>query len=247
MNYGDTMDNSENNDGYSSSKRLTEYFEAGCLCLIVGKIDQPKSTNLKERADYYMDNCNCSRHPESAKRDCWDKKVKVSNIEIASNRLDYQEEREQQIVAAEEAWFNDTYSHESRKAFGLANAFIEKVYDKHNIWLEKHKTQDDRRANSDKMLGDNAYDIKIIEEYIHKTDFHSIDITLFQENKPYILLYCQARSGVKRNEISIKNIYIHEPVIKSRVNEDAFILPNAESLVIKNIVSSMINYSLSFR
>lgn len=156
----------------------------------------------------------------------------------------YRKEQKQQIAAAEEAWFNDTYSHEYRKSFSLANAFIEKLYAKHNIWLKKYKTQDDRRLNSDKMLGDNAYDIKITEEYIHKTDFHSIDVTLFQENKPYILLYCQARSGIKKNEISIKNIYIHEPVIKSHVNENAFILPNAEGLVIKNIVGSMINYAL---
>lgn len=64
------------------SRNLVEYFEVGCLCLIVGKIQKSKSNYLEDKLTYYMDNCTCSRHPESSKRDCWDRKVELSNIEI---------------------------------------------------------------------------------------------------------------------------------------------------------------------
>lgn len=67
----------------SVESRLVKYFEDGCLCLITGRINNPVSDDLANRVDYFMKNCNCSRHPESAKRDCWDTKVNLSNIEIA--------------------------------------------------------------------------------------------------------------------------------------------------------------------
>ena len=64
------------------SRNLVEYFEVGCLCLIVGKIQKSKSDYLEEKLAYYMDSCTCSRHTESSKRYCWDRKVELSNIEI---------------------------------------------------------------------------------------------------------------------------------------------------------------------
>ena len=70
-------------DYESNGQFLAEYFEVGCLCLITERINQPKSSDFKEKADYYMAHCTCSRHPESAKMDCWDRKIKTSNPEIA--------------------------------------------------------------------------------------------------------------------------------------------------------------------
>lgn len=71
-----------NNSDIDTNKNLVDYFEVGCLCLMLGKIEKPKSGYLEDKLAYYMDNCTCSRHPESSKRDCWDRKVKLSNIEI---------------------------------------------------------------------------------------------------------------------------------------------------------------------
>lgn len=47
-----------------------EYFESGCLCVLSGKIATAKPG---DGLQYYLDNCTCSRHPESATRSCWDK------------------------------------------------------------------------------------------------------------------------------------------------------------------------------
>lgn len=71
-----------NNSDIDTNKNLIDYFEVGCLCLMLGKIEKSKSRCLEDKLAYYMDNCTCSRHPESSKRDCWDRKVKLSNIEI---------------------------------------------------------------------------------------------------------------------------------------------------------------------
>ena len=46
------------------------YFESGCLCVLSGKIAPAKNG---DGLQYYLDNCTCSRHPESATRSCWDK------------------------------------------------------------------------------------------------------------------------------------------------------------------------------
>lgn len=70
----------QNDEGFETSEQrridhLVEYFEGGCLCLITGRI---KSANTKgqDAENYYMENCTCSRHPESATRYCWDR-VKI--------------------------------------------------------------------------------------------------------------------------------------------------------------------------
>jgi len=51
---------------------LVKYFEEGCLCIITNKIAKkgPADDNALE---YYLKNCTCSRHPESANRECWDR------------------------------------------------------------------------------------------------------------------------------------------------------------------------------
>lgn len=72
-----------NNRDIDTNKNLVDYFEVGCLCLMLGKIEKSKSRCLEDKLAYYMDNCTCSRHPESSKRYCWDRKVKLSNIEIS--------------------------------------------------------------------------------------------------------------------------------------------------------------------
>jgi len=62
----------------SDAASLVDYFEVGCCCLIAGKISKPKTNDVNKNADYYMDNCTCSRHPESAKRECWDRNLNAS-------------------------------------------------------------------------------------------------------------------------------------------------------------------------
>lgn len=52
---------------------LVKYFEDGCLCLHKDKLSKP-SNEVKDAEKYYLDNCKCSRHPESATRECWDRK-----------------------------------------------------------------------------------------------------------------------------------------------------------------------------
>lgn len=48
-----------------------KHFEEGCLCVLTGKIAKA-NTNDQKGIDYYMDNCTCTRHPESKSEDCWD-------------------------------------------------------------------------------------------------------------------------------------------------------------------------------
>lgn len=48
-----------------------KYFEEGCLCILSGRI--LTKTNDNNALQYYLENCTCSRHPESASRECWDK------------------------------------------------------------------------------------------------------------------------------------------------------------------------------
>lgn len=52
---------------------LAEYFEDGCLCISSGRIAKQDSSQANANAaNYYMENCTCTRHPESAHRYCWD-------------------------------------------------------------------------------------------------------------------------------------------------------------------------------
>lgn len=54
---------------------LAKYFEIGCVCLLTGRINKPDTQDLDLAVDYYMEECTCSRHPESATRECWDRKL----------------------------------------------------------------------------------------------------------------------------------------------------------------------------
>lgn len=62
-----------------SASRIDEgidYFESGCLCYLSGKIEKGNSYQ------YYFDNCTCTRHPESATRECWDKDKLARQVAI---------------------------------------------------------------------------------------------------------------------------------------------------------------------
>lgn len=65
---------------------FTEYFEAGCLCILTGRIEKqpPNDPNAEQ---YYLDNCTCSRHPHSASRECWDKQSSLSHTYEIGNRM----------------------------------------------------------------------------------------------------------------------------------------------------------------
>lgn len=59
----------------------TEYFEAGCLCVLSGKIEKGATW------EYYMENCTCTRYPESSSRECWDKDKKARQKAIETIRI----------------------------------------------------------------------------------------------------------------------------------------------------------------
>lgn len=59
------------------SASTIDYFENGCLCFLSGKIEKGNTE------EYYLAHCTCTRHPNSANRDCWDKDEKVRNEAIA--------------------------------------------------------------------------------------------------------------------------------------------------------------------
>lgn len=44
----------------------------GCLCVLSGRISKAES-RCDKGLQYYLDNCTCTRHPESATRECWDR------------------------------------------------------------------------------------------------------------------------------------------------------------------------------
>lgn len=66
----------------TNNEFLVNYFEVGCLCLLTNKIKKPKTNDVNEKAYYYISSCTCSRHPESAKRACWDKNLSSSEKSI---------------------------------------------------------------------------------------------------------------------------------------------------------------------
>lgn len=63
------------------------YFEAGCLCFLTGKIEKYNG-QVEGIDEYYLNNCTCSRHPDSSNRYCWDKDDDRSNPQILSDYLD---------------------------------------------------------------------------------------------------------------------------------------------------------------
>lgn len=67
--YKNKMKDNKNND-----KHLREYYEIGCLCVSTNKIKKFEGPDDTLAVDYYEENCHCSRHTNSANRDCWDRK-----------------------------------------------------------------------------------------------------------------------------------------------------------------------------
>lgn len=56
----------------TKTKGLVEYFEVGCVCVLTGLIPKHTTELHADAEQYYMERCTCSRHPESAARECWD-------------------------------------------------------------------------------------------------------------------------------------------------------------------------------
>lgn len=50
---------------------IVKHFEGGCLCVLTGRIEKQAPGSI-DAERFYLDNCTCSRHPESASRECWD-------------------------------------------------------------------------------------------------------------------------------------------------------------------------------
>jgi hypothetical protein len=48
---------------------LQDYFEKGCLCYLTHRMKRPENSTVFEIVDYYIENCKCSRHPDSHQRD----------------------------------------------------------------------------------------------------------------------------------------------------------------------------------
>ncbi len=64
---------------------LREYFENGCMCILTEKIEKCNHLDDAKVEGYYLKNCHCSRHPESARRYCWDREDKRSNPQIVKD------------------------------------------------------------------------------------------------------------------------------------------------------------------
>lgn len=45
-------------------KELRDYFETGCICILNGSVHVVPSEGDEEASDRYMNECECSRHPE---------------------------------------------------------------------------------------------------------------------------------------------------------------------------------------
>ena len=55
---------------------MVEYFEIGCRCIDSSRIKKPlESLSNESKLEYYIQQCTCTRHPESARRHCWDRKL----------------------------------------------------------------------------------------------------------------------------------------------------------------------------
>ena len=71
---------------------LREYFESGCLCILTEKIEKCNYLDDTIAEGYYLKNCHCSRHPESARRYCWDREDKRSNPQIVKDFINNKSE-----------------------------------------------------------------------------------------------------------------------------------------------------------
>lgn len=64
----------------SDGSWMVEYFEIGCRCIDSNKIKKADSDlSNAEKLDYYMEQCSCTRHPESRNRNCWDKNLQKAS------------------------------------------------------------------------------------------------------------------------------------------------------------------------
>jgi hypothetical protein len=65
-----------------------DYFEKGCLCVLSGRINKALSRD-DTGLQYYLDNCTCTRHPDSASRECWDRDdvLRAAALEKINNKI----------------------------------------------------------------------------------------------------------------------------------------------------------------
>lgn len=155
-------------------------------------------------------------------------------LDLKEDGCTYYQKRNQQIADDEKADFKKNYSCETKKIFELANAFIATACNNQKNWLNRHTSKGERIANNSTMLGEIGYEIKIYDD-----DFDSctIDVTLFNDEFS-ILIYGLSERGVSKKNISINNIYIHEPVIKT--DKNTYLLPYYDGLMIKNMIGNLI-------
>lgn len=156
-------------------------------------------------------------------------------FDLKEDERAYYQKRNQQITNDEKADFEKNYSGESRKIFELANAFIATACNNQKNWLNKYTSQNERIANNSTMLGEIDYEVKIYDD-----DFNSsaIDVTIRKDDEFSILLYGLSRHGILKKDISINNICIHEPVIKT--DKNTYLLPYYDGLMIKDMIENMI-------
>lgn len=55
-----------------ANKYFRAYYELGCLCVLTNRIKRFEGADDAAAAEYYEKNCHCSRHENSANRECWD-------------------------------------------------------------------------------------------------------------------------------------------------------------------------------
>ncbi|MGO3683474.1 MAG: hypothetical protein ACTJGV_02010 [Proteus vulgaris] len=154
---------------------------------------------------------------------------------------------QQMLVAEAKADFNNTYSIEDRKIFDSANAFISATNINHNDWLEKHTSQKARQHKSADMLGNVHYEIKLDKDHISQTDWYSVDVVIFKDNKPYILIWLPCEVEI-RNETDffIKDVsFLHEPAVKDSDTDTTVLLPNYDILIVKTWVMNMVTYAFN--
>lgn len=56
----------------SNNKHFREYYELGCLCILTSRIKKMEGGDDAAAVEFYEENCQCSRHTNSANRECWD-------------------------------------------------------------------------------------------------------------------------------------------------------------------------------
>lgn len=55
-----------------NNKYFREYYEIGCLCVLTNRIKKIEGGDDAIAVEFYEENCQCSRHTNSANRECWD-------------------------------------------------------------------------------------------------------------------------------------------------------------------------------